>query len=76
MQGYLSTGENDYVMLCQPDYFNIGAQGDGPAIHLDKTFKSCSTYKSLTFKNDIITGRKDGRFINDFEIQDLELFII
>ena len=35
MQGFLSTANNDYIMLCQPDYLNIGAQGDGPALHID-----------------------------------------
>ena len=25
MQGFLSTASNDYIMLCQPDYLNIGA---------------------------------------------------
>ena len=70
------TGENDYFMLCQPDYLNIGAQGDGPALHLDSTFKHCSTYKSLTFNNPILTGRTEGPHLNDFEIMDLELFIV
>ena len=70
------TGDNDYFMLCQPDYLNIGAQGDGPALHIDSTFKDCATYKSLTFDNEILTGRTEGRFLNSFEIQDLELFIV
>ena len=55
---------------------SIGAQGDGPAIQLDERFKDCASYKSLTFNNEILTGRTEGRFINDFEVQELEVYII
>ena len=76
MQGYITTGKNDYHMLCQPDYLNIGAQGDGPALNLDDTLKNCYSYKSLTFNNEILTGRTTGRYVNKFQIQDLELFVV
>ena len=76
MQGYLATGDNDYFMLCQPGMLNIGSQGEGPALQLDETFKTCYTYKSATFKNELLTGRTEGRFLNRFEVRELELFII
>ena len=76
MQGFIQTGQNDYVMLCAREYLNIGAQNEGPAIHLDNTFKNCSTYQSATFNNQLLTGRTEGRFLNDFQAQEIELFII
>lgn len=60
MQAFLSTRENDYIMLCANTYLNIGAQGKGPAIHLDQTFKGCSTNESLTFKNKMLHNRSAG----------------
>ena len=68
MKGFVSTAENDFIMLCAREYLNIGAQGDGPALHLDDTFKNCSTYKSKTFNNELLHGKTEGRLINDFEV--------
>jgi len=76
MEGFLSTGENDYIMLCAHNYLNIGAQSDGPSLHLDEAFKFCSTHHSLTFANHLLNGKTEGRFQNKFEVQDLEVFII
>ena len=63
-------------MLCMPESLSIGAQGEGPAIQIDETFKFCNTYKSATFNNELLTGRTEGRFLNRFEVTELEMFII
>ena len=76
MKGYPAEIGSDYIMLCQPDYLNIGAQGEGPAINLDATFTRCNSHKSKTFNNEILTGRSKGRFVNRFEVEEIELFII
>ena len=78
----MSTGSNEYIMLCSNNYMNIGAQGKGPAIHLDATFKNCSTNESKTFYNKMLNGRQagalivDGRFAESFEVQDMEAYIV
>jgi len=50
------------MMLCAKNYLNIGALGDGPAIHLDEAFKFCSTNHSLTFANHPLHGKLEGLF--------------
>ena len=76
MQSFLSTTQNDMILLCMPDYMNIGAQGEGPSLNLTNTLKDCYSYKSKTFANQILTGRTEGRFLNKWQVQELELFII
>jgi len=77
MQGFVQSGKNDYVMICERDRLDIGFENEGPAIHLDGNLQRCGTYRSLTFENELLHGRKgDSALINDFTVQELEFFII
>lgn len=76
LAAFRSTCENDFIMLCQPDYMNIGAQDEGPAIHLDEQFSHCTTQRSKTFANPLLHGKTSGSALNNFGIQDLEIFVV
>ena len=78
MKGFVTSGKNDYIMLCERTRLDIGFEKDGPAIHLDENLQRCSTYSSLTFENEPLHGRggSDETTAPDFTVQELEFFII
>jgi len=53
------TAENDFQMLADLNYLAIGMGGDGPALRVDMELKTGRSYRSLTYDNDVLTG-KDG----------------
>lgn len=48
---------------------------EGPAIRLDEQLKFGKTYRSETYDNDVLTY-KDDYLRNEFEIADLEVYIV
>ena len=59
----------------------IGAQGDGPALYFDHTFKHCTTNRSLTFSNEPLNINNHNveqhkASSPQLEIEDIEVFII
>ena len=69
------TGKNNYQLLCKFDYLTVGMLNEGPAIRLDEKLKFGKTYRSETYDNDVLTY-KDDYLRNEFEIADLEVYIV
>ena len=65
-------------MLCERTKLSIGFENEGPALHLDEKFERCSTYRSLTFENELLHGRSSETtgYPNAFTVQDLEFYLI
>ncbi len=73
---YKTTGRNDYIALCEPDYLSFGG-GDGLyGLYVDKGLLEGSSAWCLTFGNDVLCSlgrmRKGGAV--PFECVGLEVW--
>ena len=76
LEAFYSTQKNDFILMAALDYMAVGAGGKGPALRIDDLLKDGNTYVSDTFENKLLHGRTEGKFLNDFKVQDLEMFIV
>jgi hypothetical protein len=66
---------NQRYLLGEQTYFQIGGEGDGPAIWVNETLDRGQTNHCATFNNDMLTlGQKDKD--EQFEIHNIELFLL
>ena len=65
---YPSSQVNEFFLLASTEYLSVGAGGKGPALRFDDKLKDGSTFECETFNNELLHGRKEGSFINDFVI--------
>ncbi len=73
---YKSTGRNDYIALCEPDYLSFGG-GDGSyGMYVDKSLLEGSSARCLTFGNDVLCspGRMRAGGAVPFECVGLEVW--
>ncbi|TNV70582.1 hypothetical protein FGO68_gene8104 [Halteria grandinella] len=72
---FYETGQNMRYLLGEMTYFQIGGEGDGPAIWVNERLERGHSNKSATFGNEILTLGQ--RHIDDtFDIHNLEVFIL
>ncbi|KAK0184716.1 TLD-domain-containing protein [Armillaria mellea] len=75
---YKTTGRNDYIALCEPDYLSFGG-GDGSyGLYVDKSLLEGSSARCLTFGNDVLCspGRMRAGGAVPFECVGLEVWRI
>ncbi len=73
---YKTTGRNDYIALCEPDYLSFGG-GDGSyGLYVDKSLLEGSSARCLTFGNDVLCspGRMRAGGAVPFECVGLEVW--
>eukprot|EP01016_Furgasonia_blochmanni_P015766 TRINITY_DN1877_c0_g1_i1.p1 TRINITY_DN1877_c0_g1~~TRINITY_DN1877_c0_g1_i1.p1 ORF type:complete len:267 (-),score=62.63 TRINITY_DN1877_c0_g1_i1:384-1136(-) len=64
----------NHMYMCM-SYFSFGAGGDGPAMTLDADLNLGSTYKCVTYNNELLTGVGDPKN-NSFNCVTLEVYIL
>mmetsp|Transcript_18413 Transcript_18413/g.17534 ORF Transcript_18413/g.17534 Transcript_18413/m.17534 type:complete len:100 (+) Transcript_18413:1296-1595(+) len=72
---YGDKGINYRYLLGEFKYFQIGGEGDGPAIYVDETLDKGQTNACPTFGNPLLTLGEKG--VDDaYDIHNIELFIL